>query len=31
MTNEERENYDTNFEAASADYTPNALRASGIR
>jgi hypothetical protein len=31
MTNEERENYDTDFQASSADYTPNALRASGIR
>ena len=31
MTNEERRNYDFNFSGASADFTPNALRASGIR
>ncbi|UAW96939.1 DUF1329 domain-containing protein [Halopseudomonas nanhaiensis] len=31
MTNEERKNYDLSFKASSADYTPNALRASGIR
>ena len=31
MTNEERSNYDFSFRAASADFTPNALRASGIR
>ncbi|SDS34831.1 Protein of unknown function [Halopseudomonas xinjiangensis] len=31
MTNEERNNYDLDFKASSADYTPNALRASGIR
>ena len=31
MTNEERKNYDFSFKASSADFTPNALRASGIR
>ena len=31
MTNEERKNYELDFSASSADYTPNALRASGIR
>ncbi|MAB23779.1 MULTISPECIES: DUF1329 domain-containing protein [Pseudomonas] len=31
MTNEERKNYDFSFTASSADFTPNALRASGIR
>ena len=31
MTNEERKNYDFSFEASSADFTPNALRAAGIR
>ncbi|GAA6129686.1 DUF1329 domain-containing protein [Halopseudomonas sabulinigri] len=31
MTNEERKNYDFDFEASSADFTPNALRAAGIR
>ncbi|HDY98195.1 MAG TPA: DUF1329 domain-containing protein [Pseudomonas sabulinigri] len=31
MTNEERKNYDFSFTASSADFTPNALRAAGIR
>lgn len=31
MTNEERQNYDFNFRASSADFTPSALRAAGIR
>jgi len=31
MTNEERKNYDFSFNASSADFTPNALRAAGIR
>jgi hypothetical protein len=31
MTNEERKPYDFSFKASSADFTPNALRASGIR